>query len=64
MKTKMTHSLRAELADAIRVRYAAAATKDKRAYSGDLDHLIQSISIACAGDCNRAVHHAGGEHDG
>jgi hypothetical protein len=30
MKTKMTHALRMELADAIRDRYAAAAHNDKR----------------------------------
>ena len=30
MKTKMTHAMRMELANAIRGRYAAAASKDKR----------------------------------
>jgi hypothetical protein len=30
MKTKMTHAMRRELADAIRDRYAVAANKDKR----------------------------------
>jgi hypothetical protein len=30
MKTKMTHAMRVELADVIRGRYAAAASKDKR----------------------------------
>ena len=30
MKTKMTHAMRMEFADAIRGRYAAAANKDKR----------------------------------
>jgi hypothetical protein len=30
MKTKMTHAISKELADAIRGRYAAAANKDKR----------------------------------
>ncbi|MDX8522732.1 hypothetical protein [Mesorhizobium dulcispinae] len=30
MKTKMTHAMRMELANAVRDRYAAAANKDKR----------------------------------
>lgn len=30
MTTKMTHAIRMELANAVRVRYAAAANKDKR----------------------------------
>ncbi|WP_348526726.1 hypothetical protein [Mesorhizobium sp.] len=30
MKTKMTHAMRMELANAVRDRYAAATTKDKR----------------------------------
>ena len=30
MKTKMTHAMRMELANAIRGRYVAAASKDKR----------------------------------
>ncbi|MER9560062.1 hypothetical protein [Mesorhizobium sp. M0323] len=30
MKTKMTHAMRMELANAVRDRHAAAATKDKR----------------------------------
>jgi hypothetical protein len=30
MKTKMTHAMRLELANSVRDRYAAAASKDKR----------------------------------
>ncbi|MER9902735.1 hypothetical protein [Mesorhizobium sp. M0130] len=30
MKTKMTHAMRMELANAVRDRYAAAANKNKR----------------------------------
>lgn len=30
MKTKMTHAMRMELANAVRDRYAAAPPKDKR----------------------------------
>lgn len=41
MKTKMTHAMRMELANAVRGRYAAAANKDK--------HTILEEFVAATG---------------